>query len=139
MRERSRWASRSLPSDWNDRELRLQFVLDAATGSLQGRGAGGVVRGREQRELLHLAAALLGHRVEERDLLDDVLEERHADRLVAVGRLDLERVALHPERPAVEHELVAAVLHLDQSAQQRALVEGVTDLERQHPLAVLDR
>ena len=40
---------------------------------------------------------------------------------------------------AVEHQLVAAVLHLHQSAQQRALVEALPDLEWQHAFAVLNR
>ena len=98
------------------RQLRLEFVLDAPTGALQRRRTGGVVRRREEGELLHLAARLLGHRIEERDLLDHVLEERDANRLVAVGRLDLERVALHPEGAAIEHQLVAGVLHLHEAS-----------------------
>jgi hypothetical protein len=99
------------------RELRLEFVLNAPTGALQGRGAGGVVRRREERELIHLAAVFLGHRVEERDLFDDVLEERDTNCFVAVGRLNLEGVTLHPERAAIKHQFVAVVLHLHQSSQ----------------------
>ena len=121
------------------RELASAVPPRSREGALQRRVTGGVVRRREERELLHLAAALLGHRVEERDLFDHVLEERDADRFVAVGRLDLEGVALHPERAALEHQLVAVVLHLHQPTQQRALVEAVADFELQHPLAVLDR
>jgi hypothetical protein len=96
------------------------------------------VRRGEERDLLHLAAALLGQRIEERDLFDLVAEERDTDGLVAVGRLDLERVALHPEGTSIEHQLVAVVLHLDEPSQERPLLEGRADLEVEHPLAVLN-
>ncbi len=97
------------------------------------------MRGREQGELVDLAVALLGDRVEEGDLLDDVVEEGDPHGFVAVGGLDLEGVALHAKESAVEYELVAAVLHLDEPTQQSALVETLANLERQHALAVLDR
>jgi hypothetical protein len=59
VRERKALGLEQLALGLEERQLLLELVLDAATGPLQGRGAGGVVRGGKERELLDLAAALL--------------------------------------------------------------------------------
>ncbi len=69
---------------------------------------------------LHAAA----QRVDLLDRLDVVAEELDADgRLVLVGREDLDHVAAHAERAAVEVDVVSLVLDVDELAQQRVAPE----------------
>ena len=82
---------------------------------------------------VHLAR----QRVEVRDLLDLVAEERDAIRGLDVRRLDLDDVALHAEAAAPEHGVVAHVLALDELAEHLVAVVRLPHLEHQHALAPL--
>ena len=65
----------------------------------------------------------------ERDALDLVAEELHADAALLVGREDLDRVAPDPELVADERHVVALVLQLDEALEDVALVVLLADLE----------
>ena len=60
--------------------------------------------------------------VEGDDALDGVAEELDPERLLLVGRVDLDGVAPGPEGAADEVDVVAGVLQVDQPAQHVALV-----------------
>ena len=74
-------------------------------------------------EIVELRVDLAGQRVEVRDLLDLVAEERDAVGGLDVRRLDLDDVALDPEAPAPEHGVVPHVLAVDELAQHLVAVE----------------
>ena len=80
---------------------------------------------------------LAGQRVEVRDLLHLVTEERDAVRRLDVRRLDLDEVALHPEATPPEDGVVAHVLALDELAQHLVAVVRLPHLEHEHALAPL--
>src|SRR5205814_10049064 len=61
-------------------------------------------------------------RVEVRDLLDLVAEERDAIRGLGMRRLHLDHVALHAEAAAAEQRVVADVLDVDELAQHHVAV-----------------
>ena len=82
---------------------------------------------------VHLAR----ERVEVRDLLHLVAEERDAIGRLHVGGLHLDEVALHAEAAAPEHGVVAHVLALDELAQHLVAVVALPHLEHQHALAPL--
>ena len=84
--------------------------------------AGDVVGGREDRESAQLAHRLAGERVDHRDPLDLVAEQLDAHRRLLVGGVHLDGVAPHPELAPDEVHVVAVVLHVDELAQDRALV-----------------
>ena len=122
-----------------ERQLVLQLELDAADRPLHALGSGDVVRGREDVHLLLLVDDLARHRVQGVDALDLVTEELDPDRELLVDRDDLDRVTPDAERPAGEREVVAGVLHLDETAQQVVAHDLLTDLEPGHPVDVLLR
>ena len=65
-----------------------------------------------------------------RDALDLVAEELDADRaLLLVGGEDLDDVAAHAEGAAVEVDVVALVLDVDERAQKRVAPELLPALE----------
>ncbi len=73
------------------------------------------MRAREDRVAVELALHLAAQRIDLLDGLDLVAEELDADRGFAlVGRKDLDDVAAHAERAAVEVDVVALVLDVDQ-------------------------
>ena len=80
---------------------------------------------------------LARERVEVRDLLHLVAEERDPVRRLDVRRLDLDEVALHPKAAAPEDGVVAHVLALDELAQHLVAVVRLPHLEHQHALAPL--
>ena len=92
-------------------------------------------------DLVEPAGALAGERVELGDALDLVAEHRQAPGAVLeMGREDLDRVALGAEGAAGEVELVAAVLQLDQGAQQPLALDLLALLQGQrHPGVGLGR
>ncbi len=95
-----------------------QLHLDGADGALDDVVAGDVVRGRVDRHVLHLLAHLAGEHVEGHDPLDGVPEHLDPERLLLVGRMDLDRVAPRPEGAAHQVDVVAGVLQVDQAAQR---------------------
>ena len=83
-------------------------------------------------DLVEPAGALAGERVELDDALDLVAEHGEAPGAVLqVGREDLDRIALGAEGAAGEVELVAAVLQLDQGAQQPLALDLLALLQGQ--------
>ena len=90
--------------------------------------------------LVEVAERLAGERVDHREPLDLVAEQLDAHRRLLVGRVDLDGVAAHPELAAHEVHVVALVLHVDEPAQDGALVVVLADAEvEQLPLVLLGR
>jgi len=84
-----------------------------------------VVALRVHREPRDALPEVPGERVEEREGLDLVVEERDPQRRLAQLRgEDVDRVAPDPEGPAPEVDVVARVLHPRQPAQEVALETG---------------
>ncbi len=113
-----------------------EFRLDPLDRLLQPILVGRVVRRGKQRERVELLDDLTGERVDGRDALDLVAEQRHADRVLLVRGEDLDRVAAHAELVAREPHVVALVLELDEPAEDRALVALLPYREHQQLLGV---
>ena len=76
---------------------------------------------------------LSGQRVERTDVVDLVVEQLDAHRLLlGLGREDVDDVAAHAIRTALEGHVVARVLQLRQAVQDVALVDTVASVEVQH-------
>ena len=88
-------------------------------------------------QLLQEAQALAGEGVDLRDLLDLVAEQLDAGDGLLVGGMHLDRVAPHPEPAASEVGVVALVAHVDELAEEAALVDGVADPDLRHLVAIL--
>ena len=120
-------------------EALAQFVLDADDCVAHAVLAGHVVRGREHDELVDLVEALTGERVDHDDLFDLVAEELDAHHSLVVGRVNLDDVAPHSELAADQVQVVALVLHVDQLAEDGALIALLALVEHQQLTLVLDR
>ena len=94
-----------------------------------------VVRGRVDGEVVELGQHLAGHRVEVRDRLDLVAEQRDPVGRLHVGRLHLDHVAADAELAAAQHHVVARVLDRDQLLEDRLARPLVADRQEQHHLA----
>ena len=139
MRTRRRCASSSLPSfSKYCRRSRSSVSIDL-DGPLDDLVAGDVVGGGVDGDVLELVAHLARHHVEGHDALDGVAEHLDPQRLLLVGRMDLDRVAPGPERPPDEVDVVAGVLQIDELAQDVALVVLLADGEPENAVPVLDR
>ena len=113
------------------------FDLDDRPGQLfVGRD---VVLGRKDLELVLRFDVLAGQLVDDVDRFDLVAEELDSMDELFVDRDELERVAPHAERPAYEVQVVAAVLHPDQFAQERVAVERLADPDVGRHLHVVGR
>src|SRR5205085_7977745 len=93
--------------------------------------------GREHLELLELADDLAGEGVDAADALDLVAEQLDADARLLVGREHLDGVAPNAELAPDEVHVVALVLHVDQLAEDGALVALLTRPEREELAGVL--
>ena len=113
-----------------------QLGLDVAHRALHPLRPGDVVRGREDPQRVDLAHDVAGERVKVVERLDLVAEELDADRELLVRGDDLDGVAAHPERAAVERQVVAGVLHVDQRAQQGVALHLVADRELHRPVEI---
>ena len=82
----------------------IELGLDAFDRLLQPLLVGDVVRRGEQRHRLQLLDDLARERIDRRDALDLVAEERDAHRPLLVRGEDLDRVAAHPELVAGERQ-----------------------------------
>ena len=120
-------------------DLLLELVADLLGGALDRRLRGHVLRRREDRQVVELAVDLAGERVEVRDLLDLVAEERDAVGRLHVRGLDLDHVALDAEPAAAEQRVVARVLDVDQLAQHEVAVVLLALGEQDDALLVLLR
>ena len=121
------------------RQPLLQLGLDAGDRALHPLRPSGVVRGREDEQLVHLAHDVTGQRVQVVQLLHLVAEHLHPDREFLVRRDDLEGVTAHPERAAVEGHVVAGVLDVDQPPQQLVPLDLGADRELDRAVEVLLR
>ena len=118
-----------------------QFELDAVDRLQQRRPRRHVVRIGVDFDEFQLVGLLPGQRIEFVDRFHLVAEQRHPPGAVLVVRREnLDRVAAHPERAAVEIAGGALVLQGDQIGEQLALVQllAVFDRER-HRRIGLDR
>ena len=121
------------------RHLLLELGADLRHGALDRRLRRHVLGRRPDREVVELRVDLTGERVEVRDLLDLVAEERDAVGGLGVRRLHLEDVALHPEPSAAEDRVVADVLRVDQLAEHGVAVVLGAELEVEQPVTPLLR
>ncbi len=97
------------------------------------------MRGGEDVHLLLLSDDLAGQRMQRVDPLDLVAEQLDPDGELLVHRDDLDGVAPHPEGAACEGQVVAGVLHGDETTEQVVTVDRLADLEPRHPVDVLLR
>ena len=100
------------------RDVPLELLADHGSGALDRRRRRHVVRGRVDRDLVLARVDLAAERVEVRDRLDLVAEQRDAVGRLRIRRLHLDDVAARAEAPAAEHHVVAAVLDVDEGPQQ---------------------
>ena len=118
-------------------ETLRQLHLDAVDGALHVLVGRDVVRGGEQHQPLELLDDLAGERVDRRDALHLVAEERDPDATLLVGGEHLDGVAPHPELVPGEVEVVALVLQLDEPGEDRALLALLPHVEDQALAGVL--
>ncbi len=117
----------------------VELVADLVDRALDGRLRRHVLGRGPDGDVVELREDLAGQRVEMRDRLDLVAEERDAVRGLLVRRLDLDDVALDAEASAAEDRVVPRVLAVDQLAQDEVAVVLLPDLEDQDALAPLLR
>jgi hypothetical protein len=117
----------------------LELVADLLDRALDRRAVGGVVGRGPDRRVLEVGVDLARQRVEVLDPLDLVAEELGPVGGLGVGREDLEHLALHAELPAREGRVVAAVLDVDELAQDRVAVRHLALHEADHLGVVLGR
>ncbi len=115
----------------------LELLLDAHHRRAQPLGTGDVVRGGEHVGSLQLAQLFAGQRVDRGDAVDRVAEHLDAQHRFLVGGMHLDRVAADAEVAPAERHVVAAVLHVDQAAQDVAHVVVDADGEIEQVAAVL--
>ncbi len=124
VRDSSRCASSSLPAVPQLGEPLGQLGANQLDGALERRPLRDEVLRRIDRRALERGDRLAGEDVDLRDALDLVAPHLDADALLLVRRKDLDGVAAHAERAALERDVVAAVLN----AHERA--ENVVALDR---------
>ena len=104
------------------RDLLLELGAQLVDRALDRRLRGDVLGRRPDDEVVETRVHLARDRVEVRDLLHLVAEERDAVGRLDVRRLHLDDVALDAEAPAPENGVVAHVLALDELAQHLVAV-----------------
>ncbi len=90
------------------------------------------MRLRVDRHLVVAPDGLAGQRIEHHELVHLVAEELDPQRLIFVGRVDLDDVATDPEHAAVELVVVPLVLDFDEFSQDLLAIDALSALERQH-------
>ena len=93
--------------------------------------------GGEHVGALQLAELFTGERVDRGDAVDGVAEHLDAQHRLLVGRMHFDRVATDTEVAAPERHVVAAVLHVDEPAQDVAHVVVDADAEVEEVAPVL--
>ena len=116
-----------LPFGLEDLHLLLELVLDLADSALDRVPGGHVLRRRKDREVLEPCVDLAGQRVEVRDLLDLVPEERDPVGRLHVRGLHLDDVPAHAEAPAPEERVVPRVLDVDELPEHHVPVDLLAD------------
>ena len=117
VRDSRRCASSSLPAVAQLGEPLRQLGANQLDGALERRALGDEVLRRIDRRALERRDRLAGEDVDLRDALDLVAPHLDANALLLVRREDLDRVAAHAERAALERDVVAAVLDAHERAQ----------------------
>ena len=107
-------------------------------GSLDDLVTRDVVGGGVDRDVLELLPHLARHDIEGHDAVDGVAEHLDPQRLLLVGRMDLDRVAPGPERPPDQIDVIAGVLQVDELAQDLPLVVLLADREPRDAVPVLE-
>ncbi len=115
----------------------LELHFDALDGRAHTLGPGDVVGGRENDDVLNVAPQLARHGVDARYALYFVAEQLDSQYVFFVSRVDLDGVAPDPELATDQVLVVALVLHVDEAAENPALVVFVTDSQGQDLLGVL--
>ena len=122
-----RCASSIIPFSWKSFACSSSsWRISTSARSIVGFDVTYCVAGKH-RDVIELREHLAGERVEMRDLLDLVAEERDAVRRLRVRRLDLHYIALDAEAAATEQRVVARVLDVDQLAQHEVPVGLLAD------------
>ena len=116
----------------------LHLGLDVDDGLLELVGRRHEVGRRVDVRLLAFREQLPGERVELGDPLDLVAEELDPDERLLRCRLELERVAAHPEAGAGQRLVVALVLEVDEMTQHRVTPVLAADAQLEHGRAVVD-
>ena len=114
-----------------------ELGLNALDGLLHAFGAGHVVGGGEDEDLLDSVDDVPGHGVQRGQGLDLVPEELDADGELLVHRDDLHRVATHAEGAPGEVDVVAGVLHRHEAPQKIVPVDLLAHFQGRHPVHVL--
>ncbi len=137
----SRCASSRRPAALSCSSRWLQFELDAGDRLQQRRPRRHVVRIGVDFDEFELVGLLPGERIEFVDRFHLVAEQRHPPGAVfIVRRKNLDDVAAHAERAAIEIAAGALVLQRDQVGEQLALIEFLAALDgERHRRIGLDR
>ena len=117
----------------------LELLTDGGGGGADALLRGDEVLGRIDGAVVQIGQSGAVQRIDAADPLHLIAEELDADRLLRVGGEYLQHVAAHAEGGAVEHGVVALVLHRHQTAQQRSQVEGVAEPHLQAHLTKVAR
>ncbi len=103
-----------------------ELGLDLDDGPLHVLARSHVVGARVDGDVVELAEDLAGQRIEPDDAVDLVAEQLDADRVLLVGREDLDRVAARPELAPHEVHVVALVLDVDQLLKDEVAIGRAT-------------
>lgn len=118
-------------------EAFLQLDFDVFDGVEQGFPGRHIVALRVEGETRHLADDFAGQRVKRGNALDFVIEQFDADRFqIGFRRVDIDHIATYAERCAGKIHVVAGVLQVGQTPQQRTLIEFVPAIDVQHHLQI---
>ena len=141
MRCSSRCASRRRPAALSSPSRALQLLLDAGDRLQQGRARRHIVRVGVDLHEFQFVRLRSGERIEFVDRLDFVPEQAHPPGAVlVVGGENLDHVAAHAKRAAVEVAGRALVLQRHEIGDELALVDAIALLEREgHGRVGLDR
>ena len=109
-----------------------QFIANGVDGPDHALLRRHVMRAGIHRVARHLALDLAGQRIEQRERLDRLVEQLHANRLArGLGREDVDDIAAHAIRTRLQVELIARVLHVGETAQQPALIHDLATNQMQ--------
>ena len=115
----------------------VQLVLDRLDRPLDPLLGQDEVLGRVDVHLLLLFEDRAGQRVDHGEGLDLVAEQLDPVADLLVGRPELDDVAPDAELAALEADVVAVVLDVDELQEHLVAVDGLADLEADHHLAVV--
>ena len=119
------------------REAIDQLFPDRLDGLHNPFARGDIVALGIHRQARHAAHDLSGQRVEPAQVLDLVVEELDAHRiLLGLCRIHVDDLAANAVRAAVQLDLVSRVLQLREAPEDEALVDGVAPHQMQHHLVV---